>query len=108
MRILFDHGTPVPLRRALSRHTVTTAYQRGWAELDNGRLHRAAEREFDVFITTDKNLRFQQNLTDFRIAVLVLPGANWPILEPFAADIAAAAEAVRMGELAEFRLPEPK
>jgi hypothetical protein len=55
---------------------VVTAYQRGWAELDNGALLRSAELEFDVFITTDKNLRFQQNVSGYRIAILVLPSAN--------------------------------
>jgi hypothetical protein len=64
MRILFDHGTPAPLRRALTAHTVSTAYEMGWAELDNGALLAAAERDFDALVTTDRNLRYQQNLSD--------------------------------------------
>jgi len=64
MKILFDQGAPVPLRARLVGHAVTTASEKGWADLDNGRLLAAAEAEFDVLITTDQNLRYQQNLTD--------------------------------------------
>src|SRR5712664_1843307 len=71
MRILFDQGTPVPLRRALAGHTVSTAHEMGWAALDNGALLDAAEAAFDAFITTDRNLRHQQNLTGRRLATLV-------------------------------------
>jgi hypothetical protein len=62
MRILFDQGTPAPLRRALKNHSVSTAYEMGWAELSNGTLLRSAESEFDVLITTDRNIRYQQSL----------------------------------------------
>ena len=63
MRILFDQGVPVPLRRHLTGHVVATAYERGWANLSNGDLIRAAESEFELLVTTDQNLRYQQNLT---------------------------------------------
>jgi hypothetical protein len=53
MRILFDQGTPAPLRRAFTDHSVSTAYEMGWTELSNGALLRAAESQFDVFVTTD-------------------------------------------------------
>jgi hypothetical protein len=63
MRILFDQGTPVPLRRFLSGHDVATAYERGWSSVTNGDLIRLAEQEgFELLITTDTNLRVQQNL----------------------------------------------
>jgi len=59
VRILFDQGTPVPLREALSPHEVVTAYERSWSSLENGALLDAAERDdFDMFVTTDKNLRY--------------------------------------------------
>jgi hypothetical protein len=77
MRILFDQGVPVPLRRAFSSHTVSTAYERGWAELANGALLKRAEAEFDVLITTDQGLRFQQNLAELRLAIVVLPTTDW-------------------------------
>jgi hypothetical protein len=61
VKILFDQGAPAPLRRSLKQHTVATAYELGWTDLDNGRLLTAAESEFDALVTTDKNLRYQQN-----------------------------------------------
>lgn len=73
MRILFDQGTPVPLRHRLAGHTVATAREMDWADLDNGRLLAAAESAFDLLITTDQNLRYQQNLSGRRLAILVLP-----------------------------------
>ncbi|HXX04055.1 MAG TPA: hypothetical protein VEJ37_06945 [Xanthobacteraceae bacterium] len=63
MKILFDQGTPAPLRRALMEHAVSTAYEMGWGQLDNGQLLAAAELEFDVLVTTDKNLRYQLDWT---------------------------------------------
>ena len=61
MRILFDQGTPVPLRKILTSHQVETAFERGWSTLTNGELLAAAEQEgFEVFVTTDRNLQDQQ------------------------------------------------
>lgn len=63
MGILFDQGTPVPLRKFLIGHGVSPAFEMGWSELDNGELLAAAEASFDAFITTDQRLRYQQNLS---------------------------------------------
>ena len=104
MKILFDQGTPAPLRRSLKQHTVATAYELGWTDLDNGRLLTAAESEFDALVTTDKNLRYQQNLVGRRLAILVLPTANWPELRIHEARIAAAVAALRPGDIVEFKL----
>jgi hypothetical protein len=69
MRILFDQGTPVPLRHTLRDHVVETAYERGWHLLGNGELIEAAEAAaFDVLVTTDQNLRRQQNLAGRNIS----------------------------------------
>lgn len=58
MRVLFDQGTPEPLRHLLTQHEVATAYERGWARLKNGELLDAAEKEgYAVFVTTDSNLK---------------------------------------------------
>ena len=63
MRILFDQGTPVPLRQSLTHHEVTTAYERDWSTLKNGELLDTAEKQgFEVLVTTDSNLKYQQNL----------------------------------------------
>jgi hypothetical protein len=104
VKILFDQGTPAPLRRGLKNHTVATAYELGWTEFDNGRLIAAAESEFDVLITTDKNLRYQQNLDLRRLAILVLPTTKWPELRIHESRIVAAIEALRPGQLVEFEL----
>jgi len=79
MKILFDQGTPVPLRRFLPKDTVATAYELGWQTLENGDLIAAAETErFDVIITTDQNLKYQQNLKDRTISIIVLSTTSWP------------------------------
>lgn len=92
----------MPLRRALEGHTVSTAYEMGWGELDNGDLLTAAESRFDVLVTTDKNLRYQQNLAGRRLAILVLPTANWPQLQVRQMQIAAAINALRPGDVVEM------
>lgn len=102
MKILFDHGTPAPLRHALRGHVVTTAYEKGWAQLENGDLLEAADKLFDVFVTTDKNLRHQQNLSERRIAILVLPTANWPRLREQLTSIVNAVEGLTPGSLIEL------
>lgn len=79
MRILFDQGTPVPLRAALIGHVVSTAFEMGWSELTNGDLLSAAEREgFAAFVTTDRSIRYQQNLSGRTLAILILPTTRWP------------------------------
>jgi predicted nuclease of predicted toxin-antitoxin system len=82
MKILFDQGTPVPLRRALLDHVVDTAYEQGWSALMNGELLNMAERNgYDLLITTDQNLRYQQNLACRQIAVVVLLSTSWPRIQ---------------------------
>ena len=76
MRILLDQGTPVPLRAILAGHEVSTAYELGWSTLSNGELLLAAETRFELLVTTDQNLRYQQNLAGRRLSILVLPTTN--------------------------------
>jgi hypothetical protein len=102
MRILFDQGVPAPLRRTLTDHSVATAHEMGWSQLGNGALLRAADSEFDVFITTDRNLRFQQNLADYRLAILILPTTNWPEIRVHQALVTAAADKLRPGDVVEL------
>jgi hypothetical protein len=90
VRILFDQGVPLPLRRSFSGHEVITACQGGWSELSNGELLSAADAEgIDLFVTTDQNLGYRQDLRARSFAVLVLMVANWPALRPHEAAIAA-------------------
>lgn len=73
MKVLFDQGTPAPLRKSLDTHLVSTAFELGWSTLQNNELISMAENEgFDVLITTDKNLKYQQNLSDRKISIIVL------------------------------------
>jgi hypothetical protein len=82
VRILFDQGTPVPLRNHLSTHQVTTAFELNWGSLTNGELLAKAEAaNFEVLVTTDQNLRYQQNLTQRRIAVVVIMSTSWPRIQ---------------------------
>ena len=104
MRVLFDQGTPVPLRTHFAGHDVVTAFEAGWSELSNGELLAKAEEQFDVLVTTDKQLRYQENLTGRRIAIVVLPYASWLRLEPHTGKIAAAVLAVRPGSYVELQL----
>ena len=77
MRILFDHGTPFPLRGALTGHSIARAQDLGWDRLSNGELLTAAEQAgFALLLTTDKNIRYQQNLAGRTIAILVLAPPN--------------------------------
>jgi glutamate racemase len=82
VRVLFDQGTPAPLRRALTNHSVETAFELGWSKLRNGELIAAAEQAgFEVFVTTDKNLKYQQNLANRTLAIVVLGTTSWPRLQ---------------------------
>jgi len=81
VRILFDHGVPVPLRKKLSGHQISTAHEMGWNQVSNGELISKAEGSFDVFISTDQNLKYQQNLKNRKIAILVLPTTSWRKIE---------------------------
>src|SRR5437762_6852835 len=73
MLIIFDQATPLPIRPYLEQHTVRTAAQQGWDKLTNGDLLTAAEEAgFDLLLTTDKNMRYQQNLAGRKIAIMVL------------------------------------
>lgn len=108
MRILFDHGTPAPLIPFLAKHTVTKARQAGWDRLTNGDLLNAAEADgFDLLVTTDKNLRYQQNLSGRAIAIVVLGNPQWRIAMNYVQEITAAIDAATPGSFAEVDIPLP-
>lgn len=98
MRILFDQGTPIPLKHHLPGHEIQSAFELGWSKLTNGELLAAAEGRFDVFVTTDRNLRYQQSLTARKLAILVLPTTNWPQLQSRTDAIATAVAEIQPGE----------
>jgi hypothetical protein len=106
VRVLFDQGTPAPLRHLLPSHTVVTAYEQGWSTLGNGELLTAAESNgFEVFVTTDTNLKYQQHLGARRIAVVVLATTSWPRIRRAAAEVAAAIGSVAPGGYVEVPIP---
>ena len=98
MKILFDQGTPVPLRNHLSGHEIDTAYELGWADLKNGELLERAETEgYDLMITTDQNLQYQQHLSSRSIAIVVLLTTSWPRIKLKTSDVASAVDAIKPG-----------
>lgn len=103
MNILLDACVPRPLRTFLPDHTVRTAQEMGWGELKNGDLLRTAEREFDAFVTSDRNLQYQQNVIGRSLAILILPTNDWPALRRITDRIAAHVIVLRPGDLIEIR-----
>ncbi|MBI3374295.1 MAG: hypothetical protein HY017_21435 [Betaproteobacteria bacterium] len=98
MHILFDQNTPVPLRQSLTHHEITTAYERDWSRLKNGELLDAAENQgFEVLVTTDSNLKYQQNLKSRRIAIVVLSTPSWPRIQCAVAQVVDAIDASSEG-----------
>ncbi|MEQ1618655.1 MAG: hypothetical protein ABL883_09970 [Terricaulis sp.] len=91
MRVLFDNGTPRGVAAALADHVVEEARSRGWDTLKNGDLLSAAEAAgFDVFVTTDRNIVHQQNLTGRRITIVILSNGRWKLIKLKLAEIRAA------------------
>lgn len=107
MLILFDHGTPKGLAPFLRGHTVILAQERGWDRLDNGALLDAAEEAaVDLLLTTDKRIRFQQNLAKRRLALVVLTGTTkWSRVRLHVERIAAAVNAATPGSYVEVEIP---
>jgi hypothetical protein len=109
MRILFDQATPVPIRFYLEGHTISTATHEGWDRLENGELLNAAEAAgFDVLLTTDKNMRYQQNLANRKIAIVVLGKQQWPEVRPHVHLVVAAVNVATPGTYVEVEIPEGK
>ncbi|MXX23850.1 MAG: hypothetical protein F4Z82_00180 [Caldilineaceae bacterium SB0668_bin_21] len=98
MKILFDQGTPAPLRRYLVGHSVDTAYERGWSDLRNGDLLARAEMDgYELLITTDQNMRYQQNLSGSRLGILVLLSTSWPRIQLRIGDVQAVVDGMQPG-----------
>jgi hypothetical protein len=106
MRILFDQATPVPLRPYLAGHTVRTAAEQGWDRLRNGDLLSVAEEAgFDLLLTTDRNMQYQQNLAGRKIAVVILSRQQWPQLRPHVQLVVDAVNAATSGSYMEVEIP---
>jgi hypothetical protein len=106
MLILFDHSTPAPLRYALKGHVVVEAVERGWDRLANGALLDAAEAGgFELLVTADKNMPYQQNLTGRKISIVILGNAQWPVLRRYVERVVVAVNAVIPGSYSEVDIP---
>lgn len=99
MKILFDQGTPAPLRYALHGHQVFTTYELGWSELQNGKLLKTImDNSFDCFITTDQNLPYQQNLSQFSFSTIILQTTSWPRIKTQTHKIQEVLTSIRIGD----------
>ena len=108
LRLLFDQNIPAPLAKLLLGHEVRTAGQMGWEVVSNGDLLTLAEgHAFDVLITADQNIRYQQNLTARRIGLIVLSTNNWNVLRENTLAILEAVTAIGQGSYHELELPRP-
>ena len=106
MRILFDHGTPSGIGRSLAGHEVTEAIERGWDRISNGDLLSKAESAgFDILLTTDKNVRYQQNLKGRTIAIVVLSNSAWRMVRQHLDRIATAVNTAVPGSFTEVEIP---
>ena len=107
MLILFDHGTPRGIARVLHGHTVITAGAKGWERLKNGDLlQKAEDAAVDLLLTTDRGIRYQQNLKNRKIAILVLTGTTkWSRVQLHLERVAAAVNSSLPGHYNEVSIP---
>ena len=106
MRVLFDNGTPRPIAGGLTGREIAHARRIGWHELKNGELiQRAEEAGYEVLLTTDKNIRYQQNLSGRKIALVVLGNQQWPLVKLHLGRIAAAVNSCTPGSYTEVDIP---
>ena len=104
MNVLLDECTPHVLKRLLTGFDVTTVQDVGWAGITNGALLQLAEGDFDVLITSDQNLKYQQNLTGKRLAIIQLPTNQVPLITKLAPAVSEALSTIRPSELIEIPL----
>ena len=102
MKIIIDECVPHIVKKRLPHREIKTVQEMGWAGVKNGELLKLAEAEFEIFITSDKNLRYQQNLKDRRIAILLLPSNQIPVVEKLLPQIDEALQKIRLEDFTEL------
>ena len=98
MKILLDECTPHVLKRLLTGFEIKTVQDQGWSGITNGALLRLAEGQFDVLITSDQNLKYQQNLVKRQLAIIQLPTNQVPLVIELASQVQATLESIKAGE----------
>jgi len=106
VRILFDECAPWPLSKHLMGHTCSNPVKEGWRGIQNGELLKLAEAKFDLFLTCDQGIRYQQNLKGRKIAILQLSSNDWILLEKRASEVLAAIASIQTGQYQELTLEE--
>ena len=97
-RVILDENLPQPLRLLLGTHTVVTVQHQGWSGIQNGDLLKLIDGDFDIIITGDKNLRYQQNLAGRKVAIIELPFTRFDSLQPLLTKIRDAVDAAQAGD----------
>ena len=105
MKILLDECVPWPMHKLLTGHQCKTAQQCGWGGIKNGELLKQAESEFDLFITSDQNIRYQQNLAGRRIPILELSSNKLRRIQAAADLIQSTIAAIQPGEFRHLDIP---
>ncbi|MGH7996062.1 MAG: DUF5615 family PIN-like protein [Opitutaceae bacterium] len=106
MKVLVDECVPAKLSRLLGNHDFSTARDQGWGGLKNGRLLALAEPEFDLFLTCDRNLEYQQNLRGRKIGIVLLSTNRWPTLRNHAALVQAPLDRATLGSFVAVEIPK--
>ena len=105
MKVLLDECTPRVVKNRLPAHKISTVQEMGWAGIKNGELLTLAEQQFEVFVTTDKNLRYQQNLSRRKLAFILLPSNQVPVVESLIPALEAALGTIKAGNFVEIPPP---
>ena len=106
MKILLDECVPWPLAKLLEGHVCSNPYKQRWSSLKNGELLRLAEAEFDIFVTSDQNLRYQQNLSGRRIAILELSTNDWHAIQADVERIKIALNGINSGDFVHYSVDD--
>lgn len=106
MKILLDECTPHVLKRLLTGYEIMTVQDQGWAGITNGTLLELATEQFDVLITSDQNLKYQQNLTNRALAVIQLPTNQIPLVKRLSQRVQSALENIQAGDFVEITIEQ--
>ena len=106
MKVLVDECVPLKLVRLLTGHNFSTAQQKSWDGFTNGKLLALAEPEFDLFLTSDRNLQYQQNLKGRKIAILLLSTNHWPTLKSQVPLVQTAVDKIQTGQFVRVEIPD--